>query len=267
MTDVVLFRCHELGEQSLQLYQKLRKELPNYDVVACGYVSAPVVVSPNVEVGAAFYNRARLETLPYGKKLATVNWSNPVGHNDLPVMQFFRTHSGYANYWIIEYDVHYSGNWSGIFAELSQSSAGLLATNILDHDSLPNWGWWKSIQPPEAPIGPGQQVKAFLPFARASARLLAELDRCYQEGWTGHYEALWPIIATLAGIGIEDIGADNPYTPAKWRHRHYSSNAQHWALYPGTFQYRPCYDFDEMMDISRKLTRQPMLWHPVKGRK
>lgn len=264
MADVVLFRCHELGPQSLRLYEKLCRELPYHKVVAVGYVRSAVRVLLNGGAAAAFYDRARLKNLPYPGKLATVRWDETIGDNDLPVMQFFRADPNYEHYWIVEYDVHYTGDWREIFAELSRSSADLLATNILDREAVPDWAWWKTVRTPGTELAAAQMVKAFLPFARASARLLAEVDRRYREGWAGHYEAIWPIAARLAGMTLEDVGGDTPYTPPERRFRHYSSNAGHWAMYPGTFQYRPSYRFSEMMAFGRELTREPMLWHPVK---
>src|SRR5579871_1591844 len=124
MADIILFRCHELSEQTLYLYRKLQTELPDHQVVAVGHVKNQIEIPPKAgKILLAFYDWPMLETLPYANKLAAVDRKDTTGHNDLPVMQFYRKFPHYEHYWIIEYDVYYSGNWREIFDALKTSKA------------------------------------------------------------------------------------------------------------------------------------------------
>ena len=57
-----------------------------------------------------------------------------------------------------------------------------------------------------------RRVKGFMPFCRLSHNLLAACDARYREGLSGHSEVIWPTIASLAGLLLEDIGGSGSFT-------------------------------------------------------
>jgi hypothetical protein len=66
-----------------------------------------------------------------------------------------------------------------------------------------------------------RRVKGFMPFCRLSHNLLAACDARYREGLSGHSEVIWPTIASLAGLLLEDIGGSGSFTPVARRGRYY----------------------------------------------
>jgi hypothetical protein len=62
--------------------------------------------------------------------VAQFNPPNYIGNADLVPMRFFFERPDYDYYWIIEYDVRFSGAWPDLFADLSASDADLLCTTM-----------------------------------------------------------------------------------------------------------------------------------------
>ncbi len=235
------------------------------DVVDCahwlvGYVKDDAPLSSMPENNVRMYRRADLSPLPYPRKIAETNWNEPGGDNDLPILAFYRERPGYDYYWIIEYDVRFTGHWGKFFDRLRGSNADILSTTIQDHDENPAWSWWHTLV--NTPGDRLQLVRGFNPFCRLSNRALAAIDAWYREGGTGHYEVTWTSICKTGGLPIEDIGGEGRYTPEHWRRRHYANTPNELTLTPGTFVFRPAFTDDGIH--AHGLKYGPMLWHPVK---
>jgi len=262
---VVLYRAHKITDIVRREVKILKEQLPDCDVVIVGYTAQKQDVS-GLPSGVEFisYDRAALEALDYPVKLSHVNWDSTTGHNDLPIFRFFRDRPEYKYYWIIEYDVRYTGNWSILFGDLNLSNADLLGTNVMDFDESPYWAWWSKTELPPTILPMKSRLKLFAPFMRLSRKLLLEVDGKYRRGWSGHYEMTLPTICKWSGLVVEDVGGNGRYTPRKRLQKHYLSNAASWALFPGTFIYRPGFSDKEIQEFGRDLIGKPMLWHPIK---
>ena len=132
-----------------------------------------------------------------------------------------------SNFWIVEYDVRFSGNWRKFLKSFEQSQADLLGCHIRYRYEIPDWIWWRSFQNRldfatnhnDEPF-----VRAFLWISRYSRRALGTIrHECIQNGWSGHQEVLVPSLLLRAGLHIEEIGGDSRFTPASRRNRFYSS--------------------------------------------
>jgi hypothetical protein len=178
-------------------------------------------------------------------------------HQLLP-LYFFRRWPGYGHYWTIEFDVRYTGNWRDFFAELEESPADLLGTNVQARHENPEWYHWKFLCTGRRALAESSYVKAFLPVMRVSKRGFEVVDQAYRRGWHGHYEALWPTAIADAGMIVEDIGGLSSFAPPARRNRHYTSTMSDVGIAPGTFCYRP------MKDEAEVVAEPAMLWHPVK---
>jgi hypothetical protein len=191
-----------------------------------------------------------------------VEWSKPDGDNDLPVLAFYKEQPRYDFYWIVEYDVRYTGHWGAFFNELRSSDADYLGTTIQDFEQNPSWYWWPTLI--NSPTVSLQRFRCFSPFCRLSARALSTIDEWYQDGGTGHYELTWTSVCKTRGLKIEDLGSSGRYTPARWRGQHYSNTPIQPTLSPGTFVFRPPFREDTMRAEGLKHDNRPMLWHPIK---
>jgi hypothetical protein len=191
----------------------------------------------------------------YGAKTHGPDWNLwKGGHTDLIFLHYARAHPGHARYWMVEYDVRFSGDWRRFLAAYEDDPADLLAPAIVQRSMDPGWYNWPSLAGPAPPEA--LQLRAFLPVFRASARLVEAVDAAYRGGLTGHCEAIWPSVAQAAGMTIHDLGGDGPFTPDRYRGRFYSSSPLSPDLCPGSFAFKP--------PLYRPGSRPDMLWHPVK---
>jgi uncharacterized protein DUF3405 len=261
--EAILYRTHIFNPMVRREIERLRDEAPDCSHWVVGYLKDDAAVPETPESNFRLYRRADLAALPYPKKIAAVDWSNTEGHNDLPVLAFYRENPDYDHYWIIEYDVRYTGHWGELFRELRTSRAAFLSTTLQDHEENPRWWWWRSLV--NTPNGSLQRVRCFTPFCRLSNAALAAVDKWYREGGSGHYELVWPGVCKTNGWPIEDIGGWGRYTPERWRGKHYVNTPLKPSLSPGIFVYKPVFKDDWVNANGLKHAHGPMLWHPVKG--
>ena len=178
------------------------------------------------------------------------------GNVDLPVLLFFRDHPQYARYWVVEYDVRFSGGWDMFFSAFEASPADLLGTTLTRYDETPDWHHWPTLDLAGKPGRKEQFLRGFFPIYRLSRRALERLDSDYRNGVQGHFECLVPTLLALAGMTIEDIGGDGAYVRPGNRNRFYRNSPHRASLAPGTFVFRPVMD--------RPGAEPGKLWHPVR---
>ena len=178
---------------------------------------------------------AELErALPYPRKNAQhpgTLWPNNI---DLPLMKVFADEPDYPFYWLIEYDVRYSGAWPDFFKDFDSNNSDLLGMTVFDHALRPGWAHWDSFEAPE-PVPLSERVRATLSFYRLSNRALNALDDAYRHGVSGHYEVTIPTVLKQAGLTIEDTGGDGAYVKPGSRNRRYINSPGNPGLAPGTF--------------------------------
>lgn len=238
--EAILFRAHRATPGAIACFRRLFEETQSdFDLWIVGRCHSPTDLQPYAYPRVKSYDEAVLSTLPYthrarGEALTAVH-----GYNDLPVLQFFREEPSYARYWIIEYDVRYTGNWRWLLQDCGRSAAGLLGTTVMRWSDNPAWANWQGVSTGPDPMPRTEWVKAFLPFAGVTSTLLAAIDARYQRGWAGHYEASWPMAAVHAGLGVEDIGGSGPFVPPGRERRHYWNTPLDPHLRPGSFVFRP----------------------------
>lgn len=215
------------------------------------------------------FSRDRLATLPYpGKsspgKLESSREADPhhrafnfdPGNVDLPVLLFFHRFPDYAHYWVVEYDVRYSGAWPEFFESHAESDADLLGTTLCRRDRNEDWHYWPSLDLGDRRIAKHDQIRGFFPIYRLSRRALERLDADYRSGVGGHFECLIPTLLNDAGMTLEDIGGAGEFVRPANRDRFYRNTPSADSLGPGTFVFRP---------VMERPGREPdMLWHPVR---
>ncbi|MEA3642640.1 MAG: hypothetical protein VBE63_22250 [Lamprobacter sp.] len=163
----------------------------------------------------------------------------------------------YSFFWYIEYDVAFSGDWRLFFQAFEASQADLITTSIRTKAQIPHWPLWRSLSPPpHVELADEQCLRLFLVVGRLSRRLKDQLAPLYQQGWTGHFEALLGTLALQQGLEVEDIGGDSHLTRPENLNRFYWNTPLQNSLSPGTLVFRP---------FRSAPGEQPnMLWHPIK---
>jgi len=261
--EVILYYSHFRSPAVLRELARLRAELGSrFDIFAVGYCQTAGALDGIECVPALEYSADDLRSLPYRNKISSFNPRNFIGNADLVPMKFFLERPAYDYYWIIEYDVRFSGAWPRLFTDLSSSDADLLCTAMQTWAENPNWAQWSTLVTGSEDLPLERRVKGFMPFCRVSRALFEACDARYRRGWSGHPEVTWPTIASLAGLRLEDIGGNGCFTPAERRGRYYQNTASEWSLFPGTFVYRP--SFADRNLFGPQCHFNGTLWHPVK---
>ncbi|HVA39306.1 MAG TPA: hypothetical protein VNF49_01465 [Candidatus Binataceae bacterium] len=260
---MILYYAHFCSPAVLREVARLRNELDRrYDIFAAGYCRSAGALGGVDCVPALEYTANGLIALPYPGKVDKFDPASFIGNADLVPMKFFLDRPDYDYYWIIEYDVRFSGAWPELFADLSSSGADLLCTTMQTWAENPNWAHWETLTTGGEDVPLERRVKGFMPFCRLSHALLAACDARYRRGWGGHSEVIWPTVASLAGLSLEDIGGNGSFTPAERRGRYYQNTPSEWSQFPGTFVYRPC--FADRNLFGPQCHFAGTLWHPVK---
>ncbi len=176
------------------------------------------------------------------------------GNAELPVLLFHRAHRHYAHYWLVEYDVRFSGDWHYLIAHFDRCEADLLGTTLMRYEQFPSWNRWQSLQ--LQGVGEAERLRGFFPIYRISNAALECLDAFYRRGCSGHMETLVPTALHHAKLRLEDIGGSGDFVRPENVDRFYVNRPASNDLSPGTFVYRPA---------RTQAGEQPdTLWHPVK---
>jgi hypothetical protein len=185
------------------------------------------------------------------------------GRLDCLHMALISRFSGYEHVWFMEYDVDFSGPWANFFSELSASKADLLGTTLWPRIDCQSWPHWKSFRAP-AYVPETTHIRGFFPVVRMSQRFAATYaEELATEAWGGHFEALYPTIAVLRGLLIEDIGGEGSLAPATRRNRFYENSRSDPFLESGTFRFRPAVASSYYPSVPPKVPEN-QLYHPIK---
>ncbi|MGG5808739.1 hypothetical protein [Falsiroseomonas sp. CW058] len=265
---LLLFQTHYLDRALERAFRRLARQAPPH------FECRVLVHLPPGRPAPARLSRVphhlvrtdELRAMPYPRKTADADWTGRPwemwggGHCDLIALHGMLAHPGFDRYWVMEYDVAFTGDWGRFFAAFEGSDADLLTTCIRERADDPAWVCWPSLQ--GGAHGDAAQAfatAAFLPLWRVSARLVAAMDAAYRDGYGGHVEASWSSLARARGMKLEDIGGDGPFVAEGNRRRFYTaspSTALQFYLAPGTFFAKP--------HMYRPGRRRDTLWHPVK---
>jgi hypothetical protein len=250
----VLLMTHFIDDGIVAQYRRLAAEAANFDVFLLYNRSddpKPGFLVPS-DVTLSHFGAEHVRALGYPRKGRRLNARDV----ELFVLQFHRRHPAYVHYWVVEYDVAFSGPWGGLFGAFAGSTADLLATTVHRFAVNPRWPNWRSVQGPLGPPPVASLLRAFMPCCRFSREAFSVLDRAYAKGWTGHYEATVPTLLASAGLQIEDMGGDGEFVAAPNRNRFYTNTPASNHLAPGSFVFRPV--------LTSPGPQPNLLWHPVK---
>jgi hypothetical protein len=182
------------------------------------------------------------------------------GNCHLALLDFFKNHPGFQYYWVIEYDVMFTGHWSSFFSAFAALNVDFLGCHLRRQEEEPHWYFWPSIQAPDRSALPTRLIRAFCPIQRLSHRALELLEIKVREGWAGHFEGLVPTLLNEFGYSVADIGGDGSYVPHGLRNRFYTSFS--WndgsLLHFGSMRFRPSF-------VSSCFVGRELIYHPVKA--
>lgn len=262
LKTAIIWLTHVEDDQIFKAFERLEREardkFPVYGIYSSGVTSAPSR-HPRIRTLCNEDLRAAIPTRAHGLRPAGDIVS---GFVDLLHFAAVDAVPDHDYYWLIEYDVDFSGNWLSFFNDFVDSRADVLGTTLFPKKMDVNWWHWRSFEAPYA-LSKRKCIRGFFPILRLSRKMI-ELYRRAVPAWAGHYEALYPTIASQSGLFVEDIGGDGPFTPFHRCHRYYWNTYGDGNLSPGCFRYRPpvsnCYYGERASNFSHV----DVLWHPIK---
>lgn len=262
--SAILILNHVDGRHLIDLHDAIKKECSQeHDVFLLSDRTRPSLAFARKAVGTREFRFTLddLVTLRYpGKQDLAIRNAGPrnlkLGNADLPVLLFYASHRDYEHFWVVEYDVRYSGSWRQFFAAFDDNAADLLGTSLIRYADFPGWSHWRSLAIPNRRTDDGDRIRGFFPVFRISNNALACLHEIYGQGWAGHMEALMPTALYRSGLRIEDIGGDGEFVKPNNINRYYTNHRLTNDLSPGTLVYRPT--------RTAVGTHADKLWHPVK---
>lgn len=181
------------------------------------------------------------------------------GHLVFLTILFAQAHPEFAQYWTIEQDVRYMGDWQNFFQDVNESSADLLTAHVRRFREEPNWWWWRTFDYPKQVIPIEACLRSFNPIYRLSRQAVQLLEKALRDGCQGHSEVIVPTILQKNEMLVEDFGGIGDFVRPRNKRRHYSSitfkNGR--LRYGGTFATAPA--------RTGPGWRRNRLYHPVKA--
>lgn len=129
----------------------------------------------------------------------------PGGNTHLPLIQFGLEYPHYDFYWLIEYDVRFTGSWRYFFESCRLDVSDLLTCHLFEYAARPDWYWWPSLKHPHLEIPLSDRLGAFNVIYRISNPALHTLAKCLKSGWRGHEEVFIPTLLHRHGFAISDF--------------------------------------------------------------
>jgi hypothetical protein len=181
-----------------------------------------------------------------------------VNHPHFPVLDFFLSHRDYDTYWVIEYDVRYTGEWESLLRAFQDFDHDLVTCHVRRFAEEPRWPWWDSFHHPTKVIPQDRYVRSFNVIYRISNRALEFIHQAQVEGWRGYPEVSWPTLLLDGGLTLLDFGGSGSFSRPPHRNRFYTSRGTSSGFLSvfGTMRYRP--------SRAKPGGRPNMLYHPVK---
>jgi hypothetical protein len=250
----IVFFSHVFSPVAVEHLQKLKRESSDYGVF---FVYSDAAGDDPPQTGEQVM---RFDFQAISKEYPRILGSRLIpGNCHLTLLNFFKRRPHFQYYWVIEYDVMFTGHWKKFFEAFTDQDTDFIACHLRRREDEPGFFFWNTI---EAPIGtplPGTMVRAFCPVQRVSRRSLEMLEVWAKAGWVGHFEGLVPTLLEQHGYSLADIGGDGPYTPPGCRNRFYTSFSWRDAKLRnfGTMRFRPSVR-------SLRFAVKNRLYHPVK---
>jgi hypothetical protein len=207
----VLFLTHEWKPIHAMRFRRIRENLAGIADCHVIFQSSGDEAEDAIvrrEAGNVHFFRPHelIERLGYG--FLTNNGVVP-GCPHFTLIDFSHAHR-YRQYWCIENDVEFTGNWATLLGACEASTAGLIASHVRSYEQTSDWFIWKTVVLPtmedvEAVQLAGGAMRAFMPVYRISHEALQAIDARHRSNWIGHFEALLPTSTKIAGLGIADL--------------------------------------------------------------
>lgn len=200
------------------------------------------------------FEEKKLFSLPYPR----FEEHGLINHFHFPVFDFFLSHHHYDKYWVVEYDVRYTGKWESLLSSFQCFDHDLITSHIRHFAQEPHWSWWGTLHHPTKAIAQEKYLRSFNVIYRISNRALGFIHQAQLDGWRGYPEVSFPTLLFNGGFKLLDFGGNSEFTIPEYKNKFYTSHGLRsgsLSLF-GTLRYRP--------SRTRAGIRKNKIYHPVK---
>lgn len=249
----ILFVTHVMNEEIKRQIDKLNIETQGLASVFVVYQADKLDLQLPKEIKQHAFT---IDTL---NKLGYTPWGNTImdGNFHFVLLDFYRNHPDFDDYWLIEYDVRFNGNWQDFFSFFQDKEEDFLSAHIETKEDNPNWVRWHEIHTKNIPLNETTLLKSFNPICRFSNRAFALLHHRCLLGDRGHNEVLMPTLFRYFKLKIADFGGTGCYTYKDHPNLFYRYNPEDNAEDKCTHRCIPNHH-----DSTMKYPK--MIYHPIK---
>lgn len=249
-----VFITHHLAREILREYEKIEASVAGLGTAWFLYQGETSRPSQKLQISnLEIVRQSDLQALNYRMPFDSIL----PGSSHFPLLEFYRKHREYRDYWLIEYDVRFSGDWRTFFAEFASVRADFLAAHFRRYHEEPEWPFWALTHPVRS-IALEDRMRCFHPICRLSNAALACISAAHQDGWCGHDELLPTTLLHVNGFSFADFGGEGEFVPPGMQNKYYTSTPPNpqGLLESGTYRFRPLH-----LRMGREKDK---LYHPVK---
>lgn len=180
------------------------------------------------------------------------------GSNHFTTLRFFLDHLEFKYYWVIEYDVIFTGEWDYFFQNFNHIDADFITSHIERYPDKPHWFWWNTLHLDNVTLKEHQLIRSFNPIYRISNKALEFLNKLLKgrKNW-GHHEVLIPTALRYWGFSILDFGGTGEFVLPQFEEKFYLMPNQ---ITQGSMRAKPQINKTELL-VENKLL------HPFKSTK
>lgn len=234
-----LFLSHLSSGIIIKEFENIRRSTKHIGDTFFLYDARGPAVPRNInKLSPYLYSEQCLSSLGY----PTIGFSIIPGHAHFPVFKFYLDRPDYDYYWVIEYDVRFSGEWQLFFDRFQTVKNDFLTSHIRTYTEEPYWDWW-NLSHPQKSIPLYRRIRSFNPIYRISKEALLFLHGAFKDGWCGHHEVAIPTLLHHNGFTIQEISGTGKFTIPGMENKFYSSSKpDSWGkLSNGNLKYRPSF--------------------------
>lgn len=249
----ILFVTHIYNEEIERQIKKLRTEAEDFASVYVVYQADKVRLDLPKDV------RQHAFTIDALNKLGYRPWECTImdGNFHFVLLDFYRQHPEYDYYWLIEYDVRFSGNWKTFFSFFHNKNEDFWAAHLETQEDHPAWVRWHEIELKNIPLNDSTLLKSFNPICRFSNRAFALLHSRCLLGDRGHNELLMPTLFKYFKLKIADFGGTGRYTYKEHPNLFYIYDEADTEADKCTHRYYPRHNVSTMKYPNK-------IYHPIK---
>lgn len=151
--QAILYLSHLVNRTQRRSYDHLKRECAAFADVYFLLNLNNDIAPPNAK-GTFPITPAHREALGHPSRAGTQGWwmeTSPSHIRDIQsgfdqaLLAFRQLKPEYDYYWIVEYDVEFSGRWSELFNAFANNKSDLLCSSLHRFETNPTWAWWKSL--------------------------------------------------------------------------------------------------------------------------